>query len=42
MPVQSSGQAGAQLRGRAGVRGGHLVLPTGGEEDDRKKLGRAR
>ena len=31
MPARGGGQAGAQVRGRTGVRGGHLVLPTGRE-----------
>ena len=26
LPARSGGQAGAQVRGRAGVRGGHLLL----------------
>ena len=30
LPARDGGQAGAQVRGRAGVRGGHLLLPTGG------------
>lgn len=29
LPVRGGGQAGAQVRGRAGERGGHLLLPTG-------------
>ena len=39
VPARSSGQAGAQVCGRVGVRGGHLLLPTGEEEDDRERAG---
>ena len=32
LPAQSGGHAGAQVRGRAGGGGGHLLLPTGARE----------
>ena len=35
LPARGGGQAGAQVRGHAGERGGHLVLHTGGEDGDR-------
>ena len=31
-PARGGGQAGTQVRGRAGGRGGHLLLPTGARE----------
>ncbi|KAI5013133.1 hypothetical protein ZWY2020_028087 [Hordeum vulgare] len=32
LPARGGGQAGAQVRGRAGGGGGHLLLPTGARE----------
>ena len=42
LPARGGGQAGAQVRGRAVVRGGHLLLPTGGGGRRQELLGRAR
>ena len=40
--VRGSGQAGTQVRGRAGGGGGHLLLPTGAREGTSGEMGRAR
>ena len=42
LPARSGGQAGAQVRGRAGGGGGHLLLPTGAREGTSGEMGRAR
>ena len=41
-PARTGGQAGTQVRGRAGGGGGHLLLPTGAREGTSGEMGRAR
>ena len=38
-PARTGGQAGTQVRGRAGGGGGHLLLPTGAREGTSGEMG---
>ena len=42
LPARGGGQAGAQVRGRAGGGGGHLLLPLARGRGRAREMGRAR